>query len=111
MTTERMSPLRRRMIEDMMVRGHGEKTKLDYIRAIKRFAAFLGRSPDSATAEDLRAWQLHMTETNVSVASFNQAIPAASAAAWTARLSWRVEIGVIGGRPGNSQPWGRTSCQ
>ncbi len=37
MTTERMSPLRRRMIEDMMVRGHGEKTKLDYIRAIKRF--------------------------------------------------------------------------
>jgi len=50
MTTERMSPLRRRMIEDMTVRGHGEKTKLDYIRAIKRFAAFLGRSPDSATA-------------------------------------------------------------
>jgi len=40
----------------MMVRGHGEKTKLDYIRAIKRFAAFLGRSPDSATAEELRAW-------------------------------------------------------
>jgi len=74
MTTERMSPLRRRMIEDMMVRGHGEKTKLDYIRAIKRFAAFLGRSPDTAMAEDLRAWQLHMTETNVSVASFNQAI-------------------------------------
>lgn len=74
MTTECMSPLRRRMIEDMMVRGHGEKTKLDYIRAIKRFAAFLGRPPDTATAEDLRAWQLHMTETNVSVASFNQAI-------------------------------------
>jgi site-specific recombinase XerD len=74
MTTERMSPLRRRMIEDMMVRGHGEKTKLDYIRAIRRFAAFLGRPPDTATAEDLRAWQLHMTETNVSVASFNQAI-------------------------------------
>ena len=47
MTTERMSPLRRRMIEDMMVRGHGEKTKLDYIRAIKRFAAFLGRFCES----------------------------------------------------------------
>lgn len=74
MTTERMSPLRRRMIEDMTVRGHGEKTKLDYIRAIKRFAAFLGRSPDTAMAEDLRAWQLHMTETNVSVSTFNQAI-------------------------------------
>jgi len=74
MTTERMSPLRRRMIEDMTIRGHGEKTKLDYIRAIKRFTAFLGRSPDSATAEDLRAWQLHMTEMNVSVTAFNQAI-------------------------------------
>ncbi len=74
MTTERMSSLRRRMIEDMMVRGHGEKTKLDYIRAIKRFAAFLGRSPDTATAEELRAWQLHMSETNVSVSTFNQAI-------------------------------------
>jgi site-specific recombinase XerD len=58
----------------MTVRGHGEKTRLDYIRAIKRFAAFLGRSPDTATAEELRAWQLHMSETNVSVASFNQAI-------------------------------------
>jgi site-specific recombinase XerD len=74
MTTERMTPLRRRMIEDMTVRGHGEKTKLDYLRAIRRFAAFLGRSPDTATAEDLRAWQLHMSETNVSVTSFNQAI-------------------------------------
>ena len=74
MTTERMSPLRRRMIEDITIRGHGEKTKLDYIRAIKRFAAFLGRSPDTAMAEDLRAWQLHMTETNVSVSTFNQAI-------------------------------------
>jgi len=58
----------------MTVRGHGEKTKLDYIRAIKRFAAFLGRSPDTATAEELRAWQLHMSETNVSVSTFNQAI-------------------------------------
>ncbi len=74
MTTERMSPLRRRMIEDMTIRGHGEKTKLDYIRAIKRFTAFLGRSPDTATAEELRAWQLHMSETNVSVSTFNQAI-------------------------------------
>ena len=74
MTTERMSPLRRRLIEDMTVRGHGEKTKLDYIRAIKRFAAFLGHSPDSATAEELRAWQPHMSETNVSVSTFNQAI-------------------------------------
>ncbi len=50
MTTERMSPLRRRMIEDMTVRGHGEKTKLDYIRAIMRLA----------TGEFIRRFLLHV---------------------------------------------------
>ena len=49
------SALRQRMIEDMTVRGFTEKTQHDYIRYVKTFAAFLGRSPDKATAEDLRA--------------------------------------------------------
>ena len=74
MTTETMSPLRRRMIEDMKVRGYGEKTKADYLRAIKRFAAFLGRSPDTASPEDLRLYQLHMSESGVGVCLFNQTI-------------------------------------
>ena len=59
MTEEPISPLRRRMIEDMTVRDFGEKTQNDYIRHVKNFAIFLGRSPDTATPEDLRRFQLH----------------------------------------------------
>ena len=49
MTQEAVSPLRRRMIEDMTVRNFVEKTRNDYIRHVKTFTAFLGRSPDTAT--------------------------------------------------------------
>jgi len=45
-TAQPISPLRRRMIEDMTVRGFGEKTQSDYIRHVKNFTIFLGRSPD-----------------------------------------------------------------
>ena len=54
-----ISPLRRRMIEDMTVRGFGEKTQSDYIRHVKNFTLFLGRSPDQAQCEDLRLYQVH----------------------------------------------------
>ena len=66
MSDETISPLRRRMIEDMTVRNFVEKTRHDYIRHVKTFTDFLGRSPDSATPEDLRRFQLHQTETGVS---------------------------------------------
>ena len=56
MTDEAMSPLRRRMIEDMTMRNFAPKTQHDYVQRIKSFAAFLGRSPDTATAEDLRGF-------------------------------------------------------
>jgi hypothetical protein len=49
MTDEAMSPLRRRMIEDMTIRKLAPKTQHDYVQRIKNFAAFLGRSPDTAT--------------------------------------------------------------
>src|ERR1700732_4517829 len=49
-----VSALRARMIEDMRVRGFTEKTRNDYVRNVRAFAAFIGRSPDEATAEDLR---------------------------------------------------------
>ena len=49
-----ISPLRARMIEDMTVRGFKEDTRRDYVRHVRAFAAFTGRSPDTATAEDLR---------------------------------------------------------
>ena len=53
------------MIEDMTARHFAEKVQTDYIRHVKNFAAFLGRSPDTATSEDLRLYQLHMTKTHV----------------------------------------------
>ena len=56
------SALRERMIEDMSVRGFTEDTCRDDIRCVKTFAAFLGRSPDTATPEDLRRFQVHQTQ-------------------------------------------------
>ena len=71
-----ISPLRRRMIEDMTVRGFGEKTQSDYIRHVKNFTMFIGRSPDTATAEDLRAWQLHQRERGVQPPTMNGSVSA-----------------------------------
>ena len=62
MTKECISPLRRRMIEDMTVRHFASKTQHDYIRAVTKLARFFGGSPDTATNEDLRRFQLHLTE-------------------------------------------------
>jgi site-specific recombinase XerD len=74
MKKEKTTPLRERMIEDMRIRGMGEKTQKGHIRAIKHFAAFLGRSPDTVTPDELRAYQLHLTDTGVSTATFNTRI-------------------------------------
>src|SRR3954462_7778616 len=70
------SALRERMIEDMSVRGFSEKTRNDYIRNVRTFAAFIGRSPDTATAEDLRRFQLHQTESGMQPPSINSAVAA-----------------------------------
>ena len=76
MSEKPISPLRQRMIEDMMVRNFVEKTRNDYIRQVKTFTAFLGRSPDTATAEDLRRFQLHQTRTGVRPPSINGSVAA-----------------------------------
>jgi integrase/recombinase XerD len=76
MTHEAISPLRRRMIEDMTVRNFVEKTRNDYIRHVKTFTAFLGRSPDTATPEDLRRYQLHLTGTGVRPPTINGTVTA-----------------------------------
>ena len=76
MTREAISPLRRRMIEDMTVRNFVEKTQKDYIRAVKNFTMFLGRSPDTATPEDLRRYQLHLTGTGVRPPTINGTVTA-----------------------------------
>ena len=74
MTDEAMSPLRRRMIEDMAIRKLAPKTQHDYVQRVKNFAAFLGRSPDTATFEDVRRYQLHLTASGVGVATINQTV-------------------------------------
>ena len=76
MTEERITPLRARMIEDMRIRGMGEKAQKAHIGAIRDFAGFLKRSPDTATPEDLRAYQLHMTDAGVTPSTFNARIVA-----------------------------------
>src|SRR5437868_12031115 len=67
MTDEAMSPLRRRMIEDMTIRKLAPKTQHDYVQRVKNFAAFIGRSPDMASFEDVRRYQLHLATSGVGV--------------------------------------------
>lgn len=68
------SPLRRRMTEDMTVRGFTPSTQRDYIRTVRDFTAFFGRSPDRARAEDLRRYQLHMRSIGASATAMNAAV-------------------------------------
>jgi site-specific recombinase XerD len=76
MTDEAMSPLRRRMIEDMTVRRLASKTQKDYIQIIKNLTAFLGRSPDTATFEDIRRFQLHVAASGVGAGAINRHVSA-----------------------------------
>jgi len=76
MSEKPISPLRQRMIEDMTVRNFVEKTRNDYIRHVRTFTAFLGRSPDQAIPEDLRRFQLHQTQTGVRPPSINGSVAA-----------------------------------
>ena len=76
MSEKPISPLGRRMIEDMTVREISEKTQSHYIRHIKKFTMFLGRSPDTAEAEDLRRFQLHQREAGITPPTMNGAVAA-----------------------------------
>jgi integrase/recombinase XerD len=67
-----VSPLRHRMIEDMTARGLGRQTQRGHIRACKRFAAYLKRSPETATAEDVRLFQLHLMESGLTIQNRNR---------------------------------------
>jgi integrase/recombinase XerD len=75
MSTDAASPLRQRMIEDMNARKLCAATQRGHIHSCKRFAAFLKRSPDTAAAEDLRQFQLHLAETGISICNRNRIIP------------------------------------
>jgi integrase/recombinase XerD len=71
-----ISSLRQRMIDDMTARRFKEKVQKDYVRHVRTFTAFLDRSPDTATSEDLRRYQLHMAQQPISAGSINAAIAA-----------------------------------
>ncbi len=66
-----VSALRQRMIDDMTLRKLSPKTQIAYIRAVKNFTRFFGQSPDTATAEDLRRYQLHLVQQGTSSGMLN----------------------------------------
>ena len=70
-STQTITPLRQRMLDDMRMRKLSPKTQASYIRVVKRFAGFLGRSPDTASVEDLRRYQLYLVDHGISPISLN----------------------------------------
>ena len=85
MTEKAISPLRRRLIEDMAIRRLGPKSQHHYIRHVKSFADFLGRSPGKATAEDVRQYQLRL-------ASIGTTVPTVNANASALRFFFKVTL-------------------
>ncbi len=73
-STPAVSPLRQRLLDDMRMRKLGPKTQSAYVRAVRYLASFLQRSPDTATAEDLRRFQLHLVDRGVSPITLNATI-------------------------------------
>lgn len=71
-----ISPLRQRMVDDMTARHFGEKTQKDYVRCVKNLAAFIGRAPETATAEELRLYRLHLVQSPLGASSVNSAMTA-----------------------------------
>ena len=69
-----ITPLRQRMIEDMTIRNLSPTTQASYVHWVKSFARHIGRSPDQATAEDVRAYQLHLVRRKIAWATLNQAV-------------------------------------
>jgi site-specific recombinase XerD len=72
MTTQPISPLRQRMIEDMNARKRGRHCQRSHLASCERFAAFLQRSPETATADDVRRFQLHLAESGISICNRNR---------------------------------------
>ena len=73
-STQFVTPLRQRMLDDMRMRKLEPKTRAGYVRAVKNLTAFLGRSPDTATVDDLRRFQLHMVDRGSSPITLNATI-------------------------------------
>ena len=99
MTDQVISPLRRRMIEDMAIRKFAPKTQHDYVHRVKDFAAFLGRSPDTAKSEDVRSFRLHLASSGAGTLKINATVSAPprcsdrwiAPSAGSAPSSWRTK--------------------
>ena len=90
-STQPISPLRQRMIEDMRLRKLAPKTQASYICAVKKLADYLGHSPHTATAEDLRRFQLHLRIPEHRVSRSIRRLPPygfSLKSPWAIRLSW-----------------------
>ena len=85
MTDKAISPLRRRLIEDMTIRRLSTNTQHQYIRHVKSFADFVGCSPDRATAEDVHRYQLRL-------ASIGTTVPTVNAGASALRFFFKVTL-------------------
>jgi integrase/recombinase XerD len=72
MSTDAVTPLRQRMIEDMNARKLSAHSQRSHIHGCRRFAAFLKRSPDTAAPDDVRRFQLHLAETGMSICNRNR---------------------------------------
>ena len=73
-----LSPLRRRMIEDMTVRNLSPATQRSYLHAMAKFSRYFGRSPDRLGLEDVGAFQVHLASTGISWAALNQTVDPAA---------------------------------
>lgn len=71
-----ISPLRRRMLDEMSIRQFSDKTQADYIRHVVTLTRFIGRAPDTATPDDLRAFQVHQRQAGVQPPSMNSSVSA-----------------------------------
>ena len=89
MTDKAISPLRRRLIEDMTIRRLSANTQHQYIRHVRSFADFVGRSADKATAEDVHRYQLHL-------GSIGTTIPTVNAGASALRFFFNVASRLLG---------------
>ena len=71
MTSSGVTPLRQRMLDDMRMRKLAANTQLSYVRVVRRLAAYLSRSPDTATVEELRSFQLYLVDSGTSPITLN----------------------------------------
>jgi len=69
-----LSPLRRRMVEDMTVRNMSPATQRSYVSAVSKFSRYFGKSPERLSLEDVRAFQVHLVSTRISWPSLNQIV-------------------------------------